>query len=119
MDINYVEIIKMALIIGLGALSYYLKTYTNVTKKVTSLIAEAEELYKEYTKAGEDKMAWCIEQLNKIIPAILKPILSDAVLEIIVQNVFDSIQDYINVKKVVVADKINETLDKVENGIKE
>lgn len=114
MNIDYMEIIKLVLIVGLGALSYYLKTYTNVTSKVASLIAQAEEKYKDYTKAGEDKMAWCIEQLNKVIPAALKPILTDVVIEAIVQNVFDSITDYVNVKKLEVADKINEKVDKVE-----
>lgn len=114
MDINYVEIIELVLIVGLGAISYYLKTYTNVTNKVVALIAEAEEMYKAYTKAGEDKMAWCVEQLGKLVPAILRPVLTDVVLEAIVQNVFDSIKAYVDVKKIEIADKINEQVDKIE-----
>lgn len=109
-----IEIIKWVVIIGLGALSYYLKTYTNVSKKVANLIAEAEEMYKEYTKAGEDKMAWCIAQLNTFIPKPLKIVLTDEVLRLLIQNVFDSIQDYINVKKIELADKINEKVDKID-----
>ena len=114
MNIDYMEIIKLVLIVGLGALSYYLKTYTNVTSKVAELIAQAEEMYKEYTKAGEDKMAWCVEQLYALVPAIFRTVITPTILEAIVQNVFDSIQDYVDVKKIEIAEKINETVDKVE-----
>ena len=114
MNIDYLEIIKIVLIVGLGALSYYLRTYTNVNKKATALIAEAEEQYKGYTKAGEDKINWCVTQLNKVIPKSMKLILTDEVLKSIVQNVFDNIEAYANVKKVEVADKINEKIDKID-----
>lgn len=118
---NWYEIIGIVLILLLGATVHYFKTYTNISTKVVGLIAEAEELYKEVAKSGASKKEWCIKQLNKIIPPTLKVIFTDEILDIIIQNVFNQIKSYIEVKKIetskVIENQACEVIDKVEESL--
>lgn len=105
------EILKYVLIIVLGAVIVYLKEYTTVIGKITALIAEAEETYINYEKAGEEKMKFCINKLNLIIPKAFKPILTDEVLEMLIQGVFDEVKKYADIQKQKLAEKINEKIN--------
>lgn len=108
---DYIEIIKWVTIIVLGGVIYYLRTYTNVLDKVAEFIAMAEKEYEAYSGAGEQKMQFCIQQINNLLPKAIKVVLTDEILRSIVQNVFDQIKIYSDIQKQKLADKINEKIN--------
>ena len=105
-----IEIIKYVIILVLGAVIVYLKKYTNVIQKVNEVIVEAENVYSEYENAGAKKMQFCISKLNEIIPKVLKPILTDEILEILIQSIFNEVSKYAEIQKQKLAEQINNKL---------
>lgn len=78
----------------LGFLVSYFKTKTKVLDSVASKIAEAEEIYKDTTKAGGKKFNYCVEYLYSLVPSAFTKILTKEVIGTIVQGTFDSISSY-------------------------
>lgn len=93
-NINWVQIIIDVLMVIFGFLSIYIKTKTDIYEQVSGKIAEAEDLYKDYTKSGNLKFQWVVETLYSYIPAIMKPFITKEFIGGIVQKAFDSIEKY-------------------------
>lgn len=55
-----------------GALSAYFRARDKLRDSSIKYIAEAEELYKDSTKAGKEKFSWVVDALYDLIPAPLK-----------------------------------------------
>lgn len=79
-------------VLALGAtfLSYYLSIKAKVQEAAEDAINTAEEL----DKIGEEKMAIAVDQVYDLIPAAVKPFLSKATIEILVQATFDRMEEY-------------------------
>lgn len=81
------------LIIGAFLVSYF-RTSSVVRGFSAQLIADAEWVFSEVEKAGNEKMAWVISKLYGYIPAVLQPFFPENKLREIVQMVFDKIKDF-------------------------
>lgn len=103
-----IEAAKVAVAIILGGFALYFKSKVKLTEKVSGLIAEAEDTYKSYTKAGGEKMNWVVTRLYVYVPAWLRPIITPKVLEQIVQFVFDNVESYAKIQ----LDKLTEKVAK-------
>ncbi len=91
---NWSQIILTALVFVFGFLATYFKAEGSILTKVSEFIAEAEEEYANTEKAGNFKKQWVVNELSKNIPLFLRGIFTDEVLDILVENVFHSIQTY-------------------------
>lgn len=88
------EIIKTFLILALGALVAYYKLNTRLTQKITAFINQAEEVYREQTEAGKIKFNFVLKELERMIPAFLKPFIKEEMLESLIQSIFDEMQNF-------------------------
>ena len=70
--------------------SYYFYVKKKLSEAIAGQIDEAEKT----DQCGAEKKAQVIEQLKKLIPAFLKPFISDAILDAMVQAAFDKIEEY-------------------------
>ena len=92
MDMKVIDIIVMVIcIIGYAVMAYF-KVKGDVIGAVSELIAAAEAT----GLAGGEKMAQVVSELAKMVPAPLKAILSEKVLQKIAQSVFDWMRMYAN-----------------------
>ena len=89
-----IDIVIPILMIILGALSACFMAHNKLIGRSIKYIIEAEELYKDSTKAGEQKLSWVVEALYNLIPAPLRIIVTKKCIEKIVQSSFDSIENY-------------------------
>lgn len=97
MDISLESVIQLIvpiLTILLGALSAYLRTNERLRNSSIRYIIEAEQMYKDVTKAGGQKFAWVVDTLYTLVPAPLKILVTKKCIEKIVQNTFDGIEAY-------------------------
>ena len=78
------------LALGTTFLSYYLSIKSKIQEAAEDAINTAEEL----DKIGEEKMAIAVDQVYDLIPAAIKPFLSKATIEILVQATFDRMEEY-------------------------
>lgn len=78
----------------LGALSAYFRARDQLRGRSIKYIAEAEELYKDITKAGGQKFTWVVDTLHDLIPPPLKMLITKKCIEKIVQSSFDAVEDY-------------------------
>lgn len=114
MNINLETIMQVAvplLTIILGALSAYLRANNKLRDRSLKYIVEAEELYKDYTKAGGRKFSWVVDTLYDLIPAPLKMIVTKNCIEKIVQSSFDSIEEYAKMQLDSAAEKYLKSLN--------
>jgi hypothetical protein len=96
-DISFKDVMQLIvpiLTIVLGALSAYLRTNERLRNSSIKYITEAEEMYKDVTKAGGQKFAWVVDTLYNLVPAPLKILVTKKCIEKIVQNTFDGIEAY-------------------------
>lgn len=95
MDINEIlKVVNFILVLIIGGFGLYYQTNAKLNKKVDEFIAEAEEKYKDATKAGGVKFTWVVDQLYSIVPTFLKPIITRTNIENLVQFAFDKIEGY-------------------------
>lgn len=88
------DIVIPILTIIFGALSAYFRAHDKLRDRSIKYIVEAEELYKDSTKAGGQKFSWVVDALYELIPSPLRVIVTKKCIEKIVQNSFDTIEDY-------------------------
>lgn len=73
-----------------GFVSYYFYVRNEIQKQIAAEIdgAEIDE------KIGAEKMQTVISALKELVPTILKPFITDSLIESLVQAAFDSIEAY-------------------------
>lgn len=87
-------IIRIALYVLIGGAVLYFKYNEKLNKKVTSLIDEAEEVYKDVVKSGGQKHAYVVDALYHLVPAPLRPIFTKQMISGIVDRAFEEIENY-------------------------
>ncbi|HPX00536.1 MAG TPA: hypothetical protein PKY98_07280 [Sedimentibacter sp.] len=114
------EIIKDIIIpiftIIFGALSAYFRAHDKLRDRSIKYIVEAEELYKDSTKAGGEKFSWVVDALYELIPSPLKIIVTRKCIERIVQSSFDAIEDYARMQLDIAVDKYLKSLNDGKSG---
>lgn len=107
--------------LAMGGVAYYFnksekaqakaKEVAEVIGKITAqavvYIADAEEKYKDTTKAGGIKFNEVVDKLYELVPDAAKVVITRKMIEEIVQSTFEEIEKYLSVQ----ADK---TLDKIK-----
>lgn len=99
-----------------GALSAYFRARDKLRDSSIKYIAEAEELYKDSTKAGKEKFSWVVEALYDLIPAPLKMFITKKCIEKIVQSSFDAIEDYAKMQFEIAIEKYLKHLSDGKSG---
>ena len=99
------EIIMTILAIIFGGLSLYFGANNKLNKTVTGLINQAEDMYKDSTKAGGSKFEWVVSKIYSFIPVKLTPFISRELVEVVVQKTFDIMQSFAKTQLDKVIDK--------------
>jgi hypothetical protein len=99
-----------------GALSAYFRARDKLRDSSIKYIAEAEELYKDSTKAGKEKFSWVVDALYDLIPAPLKMFITKKCIEKIVQSSFDAIEDYAKMQFEIAIEKYLKHLSDGKSG---
>jgi hypothetical protein len=86
------NILGIVLVCVLGYMVSYFKTNATFKEKIAALINYAESQYLE----GKEKKDYVVDEIYKVVPVWLKPIVNKTMLGLIVQSVFDSIEEYAN-----------------------
>lgn len=72
----------------------FVSYYFYIKNKITAQIAAGIDNVEIDGKAGEEKKAEVIEQLKKLVPKVLKPFFTSAVLDSLVEQIFASVKSY-------------------------
>lgn len=91
LDPAYVlEAAKVGLMFILAALSLYYRSNTRLQSLVNKYIATAEVLFTD----NGDRFNWVVSEAYKIVPTALKPFITKALVEKIVQSMFEGAKAY-------------------------
>ena len=95
MDVGIIlNILQVILYIILGGLAIWFRTNDKLKTKVSDLINEAEGMFTDTTKAGGQRFNWVVDSLYGLFPKAIQIIIPKAMVESIVQNVFDAMKDF-------------------------
>lgn len=108
MNQEIIAILGTVGIVVLGFLVSYFKTKSGLIGKVAEYISYAEEVFKDYTKAGEQKFNLVVDSLYALVPTVFKPILSKQILGVITQGIFEEVQKFLTTNLDKVVDKTEE-----------
>lgn len=86
--------IRVLACILIGGLALYYQANARLKEAVTGLISQAESLYRDTVKAGGMKHAYVTEQLYRMLPVYIRPILTKDILSSMVDNAFAAVEDY-------------------------
>lgn len=86
-------------IIYMGYSYFKDKTLEQIRGDVYQLVLKAEHIYQE-SSTGKQKMKWVVSQARKLLPGWLQAIITDEVLQKIIQVWFDEIKDLLDDGKV-------------------
>lgn len=107
----YLPIIQTVCIVIIGYIVTYLSAKINLSKKVTTVINEAELKYKNAQNSSILKMDYAVDLLYTYVPTWLKPVLTKEVLRLLIQKTFDEVEEYVNTQLDKISAKINEKFD--------
>jgi hypothetical protein len=93
MNINWYSVVSTILWIVFGFFVSYFKTKTKLIDQAKDAINYAENEYKE-AGAGGKKMQWAVKYLASLVPAPMKFIFNEKIIEEICQAAFDKIQEF-------------------------
>ncbi len=110
------DIVIPILTIIFGALSAYFRAHDKLRDRSIKYIVEAEELYKDSTKAGGQKFSWVVDALYELIPSPLRVIVTKKCIEKIVQNSFDAIEDYAKMQLDIAVERYLKHLNDGKSG---
>lgn len=91
-------IIAVLIVISIIWMGYaYLKNRTldEIRGDVYQLVLKAEHTYKE-SSSGKQKMKWVVSQARKLLPGWIQIIISEEMLEKIIQVWFDEVKDLLD-----------------------
>ena len=108
------ELIVPLLTVIFGALSAYLRTNEKIKESSIKYITEAEEMYKDVSKAGGQKFNWVVDTLFNMVPRPLRIIFTKPCIEKIVQNTFNGIEVYAKTQIDKAVDKYFENTESKE-----
>ena len=80
---------------------------SEITARAVIYIREAEEHYKDTTKAGGEKFAQVVDKLYALVPEGFNKIVTREMIEEIVQSTFNEIEEYARTTLDKAVDKIN------------
>ena len=80
---------------------------SEISARAVIYIREAEENYKDTTKAGGEKFAQVVDKLYALVPEGLNKIITREMIEEIVQSTFNEIEEYARTALDKAVDKIN------------
>ena len=80
---------------------------SEITARAVIYIREAEENYKDTTKAGGEKFAQVVDRLYVLVPEGLNKIVTREMIEEIVQSTFNEIEEYARTTLDKAVDKIS------------
>lgn len=121
--LNILEMIGIFIIGGLG---YYFKQSAKAKKKMAEVeeciaeimadvvlyIKQAEEDYKDTTKAGGKKFEQVVNKLYALVPEALQSFIPKSMIEDIVQNTFEEMEKYVAIQ----LDKATDSIDTLKLG---
>lgn len=70
---------------------YYIYIRKKIEQEALNAINKAEDT----DKVGKEKMAEAVETIYNILPACVRPFISKDMIEIVVQGVFDKMEEYV------------------------
>lgn len=71
--------------------AYYIYIRKKIEQEALNAINKAEDT----DKVGKEKMAEAVETIYNILPACVRPFISKDMIEIVVQGVFDKMEEYV------------------------
>lgn len=95
-------ILSLLIVVSVILMGYsYLKerTLEQIRGDVYQLVLKAEHTYKE-SSSGKQKMKWVVSRARKLLPGWLRAIITDEVLQKIIQVWFDEVKDLLDDGKV-------------------
>lgn len=69
--------------------------YIYIRKKIEQEALDAINKAEDTDKVGKEKMADAVETIYNILPACVRPFISKDMIEIVVQGVFDKMEEYV------------------------
>lgn len=111
------QIVIPILAVILGAASVYYHENEKLRNSSIKYIAQAEEMYKDSTKAGGQKFEWVVDMLYSVVPAPFKIFVNKSIIEKIVQSTFDGLEEYakLQLDKIINNYVENEKLESRDN----
>lgn len=91
---KFLELVIPLLTVIFGALSAYLRTNEKIINSSIKYITEAEEMYKDVSKAGGQKFTWVVDTLYNMVPRPLRVVITKKCVEKMVQGTFNGIEAY-------------------------
>lgn len=70
---------------------YYIYIRKKIEQEALNAINKAEDT----DKIGKEKMAEAVETIYNILPACVRPFISKDMIELVVQSVFDKMEEYV------------------------
>lgn len=69
--------------------------YVYIRKKIEQEALDAINKAEDTDKIGKEKMAEAVETIYDVLPACVRPFISKDMIEIVVQGVFDKMEEYV------------------------
>ncbi len=106
-----VQVVLYLLTVALGGFALWYRSNAGINRRVSALIAEAENRYQDFTKAGGIKFEWVVTRLYELIPAAVRPFVPQTMIRTLVQATFDAIAGYAKLQLDRLAEKSKQTAD--------
>ena len=78
----------------IALLSTFISYYFHIKEKIGKAASGAIDSAEESGGVGAEKFEMAVEQLNALIPRVIKPFITDDLVRKLVQETFDSIESY-------------------------
>lgn len=83
-------IVSSVIAVAAAILGYY----QHIKKRIEQEALDAINKVEETDKIGAEKMQDAIKMVYGMIPAVAKPFISEEMVELVIQRVFDKVEDY-------------------------
>ena len=83
-------IVSSVIAVAAAILGYYQHIKKRIEQEALDAINKAEET----DKIGAEKMQDAIKMVYGMIPAVARPFISEEMVELVIQRVFDKVEDY-------------------------